>query len=105
MVTRPNCNGYHTLRQAETGETAVVDRRLDNPLDYGSYRGFAGLVVRLDTSSAHIYTSSMSLATKPEWRNWQTRRIQDPVRFTPRVGSSPTSGKPLRLGMRVPALH
>ena len=28
----------------------------------------------------------------PEWRNWQTRRIQDPVRFIPRVGSSPTSG-------------
>ena len=34
----------------------------------------------------------------PEWRNWQTRRIQDPVRFTPRVGSSPTSGTARILG-------
>ncbi len=28
----------------------------------------------------------------PEWRNWQTRRIQNPVRFTPGVGSTPTFG-------------
>ncbi len=28
----------------------------------------------------------------PEWRNWQTRRTQNPVRVTPSVGSSPTSG-------------
>ena len=30
--------------------------------------------------------------TMPEWRNWQTRRIQNPVRFTPGVGSTPTFG-------------
>ena len=28
----------------------------------------------------------------PKWRNWQTRRIQNPVRFTPGVGSTPTFG-------------
>jgi hypothetical protein len=28
----------------------------------------------------------------PEWRNWQTRGTQNPVRFTPGVGSIPTSG-------------
>ena len=28
----------------------------------------------------------------PEWRNWQTQRIQNPSRFTPRKGSSPFSG-------------
>lgn len=28
----------------------------------------------------------------PEWRNWQTRRIQNPFRVIPSVGSSPTSG-------------
>ena len=29
---------------------------------------------------------------KPEWRNWQTRGTQNPVRLKPRVGSTPTSG-------------
>ncbi len=28
----------------------------------------------------------------PEWWNWQTRWIQNPVRLTPHVGSNPTSG-------------
>ena len=28
----------------------------------------------------------------PEWRNWQTRGTQNPVRLKPRVGSTPTSG-------------
>ncbi len=28
----------------------------------------------------------------PEWRNWQTRRTQNPVGFTPREGSTPSSG-------------
>ena len=28
----------------------------------------------------------------PEWRNWQTRGTQNPVGFTPRVGSIPSSG-------------
>jgi hypothetical protein len=28
----------------------------------------------------------------PEWRNWQTRGFQKPVRFTLGVGSIPTSG-------------
>ncbi len=30
--------------------------------------------------------------TLPKWRNWQTRRTQNPVAFTGRVGSSPTFG-------------
>jgi hypothetical protein len=29
---------------------------------------------------------------RPKWRNWQTRWIQNPVRFTPREGSSPSFG-------------
>ena len=33
-----------------------------------------------------------SLDHVPEWRNWQTRGTQNPVRFTPSVGSTPTSG-------------
>jgi hypothetical protein len=28
----------------------------------------------------------------PEWWNWQTRRTQNPVGLTARVGSSPSSG-------------
>ena len=28
----------------------------------------------------------------PKWRNWQTRRTQNPVGLTPRVGSTPTFG-------------
>ena len=28
----------------------------------------------------------------PEWRNWQTRWIQNPFWFTPSEGSSPSSG-------------
>jgi hypothetical protein len=35
--------------------------------------------------------ASVSLPV-PEWRNWQTRGTQNPVRLTPSVGSSPTSG-------------
>ena len=35
-----------------------------------------------------------SLHTAPEWRNRQTRRSQKPLRLTPRVGSSPSSGTP-----------
>ncbi len=34
----------------------------------------------------------------PEWRNWQTRGTQNPVGFTPRVGSIPSSGT-IRLGL------
>ena len=33
-------------------------------------------------------------AEAPEWRNWQTRRIQNPVGLTPREGSTPSSGSP-----------
>ena len=29
---------------------------------------------------------------KPEWRNWYTHQTQNLARFTPHVGSSPTSG-------------
>ena len=28
----------------------------------------------------------------PEWRNWYTHQTQNLARFTPHVGSSPTSG-------------
>ncbi len=31
-------------------------------------------------------------APMPEWRNWQTRRTQNPVPFTRRAGSTPASG-------------
>ncbi len=37
---------------------------------------------------------------KPEWRNWQTRWTQNPVRFTPRVGSTPTSGTMFSIACR-----
>src|SRR5690606_7204954 len=37
-------------------------------------------------------TTRTVLARTPEWRNWQTRRIQNPLGVTPRVGSSPTFG-------------
>ncbi len=33
-----------------------------------------------------------SFLSVPEWRNWQTRGTQNPVGFTPRVGSIPSSG-------------
>jgi hypothetical protein len=33
-----------------------------------------------------------NLAVAPKWRNWQTRRTQNPVGLTPRVGSTPTFG-------------
>jgi hypothetical protein len=37
----------------------------------------------------------------PEWRNWQTRGTQNPVRFTPGVGSIPTSGNGSSCVMRI----
>ena len=40
------------------------------------------LGVRLPRAQRHV----------PEWRNWQTRGTQNPVGFTPRVGSIPSSG-------------
>ena len=32
------------------------------------------------------------LHATPEWRNWYTHQTQNLARFTPHVGSSPTSG-------------
>jgi hypothetical protein len=32
------------------------------------------------------------LPRSPEWRNWQTRGTQNPVRLKPREGSTPSSG-------------
>ncbi len=47
---------------------------------------------------------------KPKWRNWQTRRIQNPVGLTPGEGSIPSFGTlwlwPLRgssVGMKLEA--
>jgi hypothetical protein len=34
----------------------------------------------------------MMAALQPEWRNWYTHQTQNLARFTPHVGSSPTSG-------------
>src|SRR6185503_5891063 len=34
----------------------------------------------------------VNLDAAPKWRNWQTRRTQNPVGLTPRVGSTPTFG-------------
>ena len=33
----------------------------------------------------------------PKWRNWQTRRTQNPVSLTGRVGSNPTFGTKIAL--------
>ena len=41
----------------------------------------------------------------PEWRNWQTRRTQNPVGLTPRVGSTPTSGTGSQRGIQNVALQ
>jgi hypothetical protein len=40
--------------------------------------------------------------SEPEWRNWQTRRTQNPVGFTARVGSIPSSGT--NVSLRSPLL-
>ena len=32
------------------------------------------------------------LSLAPKWRNWQTRRIQNPVRLTPGEGPTPSFG-------------
>ena len=43
--------------------------------------------VALDRKRAyHVHPST------PEWRNWYTHQTQNLARFTPHVGSSPTSG-------------
>lgn len=46
----------------------------------------------LQAPSAAITCTGTPTTSWPEWRNWQTRRIQNPVRVKPRVGSSPTFG-------------
>ena len=56
--------------------------------------------------SCVLYSTSGCLALTsdvPEWRNWQTRGTQNPVGFTPRVGSIPSSGT-IRLGRYAPSL-
>jgi hypothetical protein len=39
----------------------------------------------------------VDLARKPTWRNWQTRRTQNPLSLKGRVGSTPSVGIVLRL--------
>src|SRR5262245_61953908 len=39
-----------------------------------------------------ICRNDRSAHSTPEWRNWQTRRTQNPLSFTGRVGSIPSSG-------------
>jgi phosphofructokinase-like protein len=39
----------------------------------------------------HEVTTTI-IEARPKWRNWQTRRTQNPVGLTPRVGSTPTFG-------------
>src|ERR1700745_823702 len=36
------------------------------------------------------------ISNRPEWRNWYTHQTQNLARFTPHVGSSPTSGTSLQ---------
>jgi hypothetical protein len=50
----------------------------------GDYRGGRCLALRVGAASI--------VGGAPEWRNWQTRWIQNPLPPTGRVGSSPTSG-------------
>ena len=47
---------------------------------------------RLSLDGSKCRAHDAARLERPEWRNWQTRWIQNPVRFTPRVGSSPTFG-------------
>ena len=39
-----------------------------------------------------ILNNLVSVFLSPKWRNWQTRRIQNPVRFTPGEGPTPSFG-------------
>ena len=45
---------------------------------------------RIDSES--LILNNQGLMSRPKWRNWQTRRIQNPVRFTPGEGSIPSFG-------------
>ena len=45
--------------------------------------------VKIDATFPRVLAS---LDHVPEWRNWQTRGTQNPVRFTPSEGSTPSSG-------------
>src|SRR3954452_22691703 len=44
------------------------------------------MVALREDAPYHVHPST------PEWRNWYTHQTQNLARFTPRVGSSPTSG-------------
>jgi hypothetical protein len=55
---------------------------------------------RIDSERSVL--NNHSLVSRPKWRNWQTRRIQNPVRFTPGEGSIPSFGiRPLCLRGRM----
>src|SRR5439155_557522 len=43
-------------------------------------------------SKRGLRLNGVTLGLAPKWRNWQTRRTQNPVRRKPRVGSTPTFG-------------
>jgi hypothetical protein len=52
----------------------------------GGLSGFLGQVAIRGKGPYDVSPSS------PEWRNWYTHQTQNLARFTPHVGSSPTSG-------------
>ena len=76
----------HRLVPASTSLDAQLAALTPGGVTAGGRRSAADpraiLGVRLPRAQRHV----------PEWRNWQTRGTQNPVGFTPRVGSIPSSG-------------
>jgi protein-S-isoprenylcysteine O-methyltransferase Ste14 len=55
----------------------------------------SGYFSNLNIDRAFSIIDNYLSVARPKWRNWQTRGIQNPVRFTPGEGSSPSFGSVL----------
>src|SRR5438876_8086753 len=65
---------------------------MDLRYDGARERGLADALAPAETGLRACDGLGVWLQNVPEWRNWQTRGTQNPVRFTPSAGSTPASG-------------
>ncbi len=63
-----------------------------NQPQHNHHTAEAKVVPTISVTSTGINTKATRTTHQPEWRNWQTRKVEGLVIFTDRAGSSPVSG-------------
>ena len=89
-ISRPrNGDGFIAALLART-QASPADGAPGLPQSYRAPPTHTAGNFRIDSES--LILNNQGLMSRPKWRNWQTRRIQNPVRFTPGEGSIPSFG-------------